>query len=76
MPGLRVAAGPGPALTRIEDCLSAILAAVNVTAACIACTWQPEHIDQPAAHQALTRLAATLGIPLTWQTKQDANQRQ
>lgn len=76
LPWLRVPAGPGPALTRIEDCLSAILAAVNVTAACIACTWQPEHINQPAARQALTRLAATLGTPLTWQTEQDVDQGQ
>jgi arginase len=69
LPGLRVPAGPGPSLTKIEDCLAAILAAVKVIAACFACTWLPGHISQQPAHEALTRLATTLGTPLTWHTE-------
>ena len=66
LPGLRVPAGPGPSLTKIEDCLAAILTAVNVTAACIACTWLPGHISQQPAHQALTLLGRALGSDLAW----------
>jgi arginase len=66
LPGLRVPAGPGPGLTKIEDCLAAILTAVNVTAACIACTWLPGHISQQPAHQALTLLGRALGSDLAW----------
>ncbi len=64
LPGLRVPAGQGPALTTIEDCLEAILAAVNVTAACIACTWLPGHINDQPASETITRLGAALGASL------------
>jgi arginase len=67
LPGLRVPAGPGPSLTKIEDCLAVIHTAVNVTAACIACTWLPGHISQQAAHQTLTLLGRALGSHLSWQ---------
>ena len=67
LPGLRVPAGPGPGFTKIEDCLAVILTAVNVTAACIACTWLPGHISQQPAHQTLTLLGKALGSDLAWQ---------
>jgi arginase len=66
LPGLRFPAGPGPALTQIEECLSAVRAAANVTAACIACAWLPGRVSDPAALQAITRLARALGTDLTW----------
>jgi arginase len=70
LPGLRVPAGTGPDLTKIEDCLAAIPTAVHVTAACIACTWLPECISDQPAREAITRLAAALGAQLL--TGQDA----
>ena len=66
LPGLRFPAGPGPALTQIEECLSAVRAAANVTAACIACAWLPGRVSDPAALQAITRLARALGTDLRW----------
>jgi arginase len=56
-----------PGFTKIEDCLAVILTAVNVTAACIACTWLPGHISQQPAHQTLTLLGKALGSDLAWQ---------
>ena len=64
LPGLRVPAGPGPALTQIEDCLTCITTAADVTAACIACTWRPEHINGPTASKTIPRLATALGANL------------
>ena len=66
LPGLRVPAGPGPGFTKIEDCLAAILTAVNVTAVCIACAWLPGHICEQPAHEALTLLGKALGSHLAW----------
>ncbi len=67
LPGLRVPAGPGPSLTQIEDCLAAITTAADVTAACIACTWLPGHINHQAAREVIAGLARALGTRLTWQ---------
>lgn len=64
LPGLRVPAGPGPGLADIENCLAAIVAAGNIVAACIACTWLPGHINDHPAAQAITRLAQALGAQL------------
>jgi len=41
LPGLRVPAGPGPALAQIRDCLTGIAATANIVGACLACTWLP-----------------------------------
>jgi arginase len=61
LPGLRFPAGPGPPLARVADCLAAIRGAAEVTAACIACTWVPEHLAEPAAGDTIRRLAGALG---------------
>jgi arginase len=73
LPGLRVPAGPGPSLTEIEDCLAGIITTADVTAACIACTWLPGHINHPGARDAITRLARALDARLTWQPPRTAD---
>jgi arginase len=70
LPGLRVPAGPGPSLTQMKACVNAIIATAQVIAACIACTWLPEHIDSRVAREAITRLAAAIGSRLTWQAEE------
>jgi arginase len=75
LPGLRVPAGPGPSLTQIEECLTSITATANVMAACIACTWLPEHLNTRATREAITRLASAIGGQLTWQTGEQADTR-
>jgi arginase len=37
-----------------------------VTAACIACTWLPEHINDQTAREAITLLGTALGTQLAW----------
>ena len=66
LPGLRWPSGPGPSLTQIEDCLGAVCATADVTAACIACAWLPDRVSDQAAREAITRLARALGTDLAW----------
>ena len=66
LPGLRFPAGPGPALAQIAECLAAVVATAEVAAACIACAWLPEHIDDRTTREAVTRLATAVGADLTW----------
>ena len=66
LPGLRFPSGPGPSVTQIEECLAAVCATADVGAACIACAWLPGRVSDPAALQAITRLARALGTDLTW----------
>lgn len=67
LPGLRFPAGPGPALTQIEECLAAACATTDVKAACIACAWLPDRVSDQATREAITRLARALGAHLSWQ---------
>jgi arginase len=66
LPGLRFPSGPGPSLTQIEDCLSAVCATADVRAACIACAWLPDRVSDQSARQTITRLARALGTDLAW----------
>ena len=66
LPGARFPAGPGPSLTRIEECLAAARAAADIAAAHIACAWLPEHVSDRTSRQSITRLAAALGAGLAW----------
>ncbi len=66
VPGLRFPAGPGPTLTDLESCLTAITASANVVAACLACAWLPGQVGRPPAREAIARLAGALGTRLTW----------
>jgi arginase len=66
LPGLRFPAGPGPAVTQIEECLAAVCATADVKAACIACAWLPDRVSDQATREAITRLARALGADLTW----------
>lgn len=63
LPGVRYPVTPGPGLGLIEDCLAGIMAVADVAGACIACTWQPEHLNQ---RPVITRLARALGARLAW----------
>ena len=67
LPGLRFPSGPGPSVTRIEECLTAVCAAADVRAACIACAWLPDRVSDQTTCQVITRLAAALGADLAWQ---------
>lgn len=64
LPGLRVPAGPGPALGLIQDCVQVITTAADVAAACIACTWLPEHIGEHTTSEAITQIGKALGARL------------
>jgi arginase len=66
LPGLRFPSGPGPSLTQIEECLAAVSATADVTAACIACAWLPDRVSDQATREAITRLARALGTDLAW----------
>jgi arginase len=66
LPGLRFPAGPGPSLSQIEDCLAAVGAAADVTAACIACAWLPDRVSDQATRETVARLARALGTDLAW----------
>ncbi len=67
LPGLRFPSGPGPSVTRIEECLSAVCATGDVKAASIACAWLPDRVSDQATREAITRLAGALGASLVWQ---------
>jgi arginase len=67
LPGLRFPSGPGPSLTQIEECLAAVCAAADVTAAGIACAWLPDRVSDQPAREAVTRLTRALGTDLAWQ---------
>jgi arginase len=71
LPGLRFPSGPGPSLTQIEECLAAICATADVTAACIACAWLPDHVSDQATRETITRLARALGTDLAWHEPAD-----
>jgi len=66
LPGLRFPAGPGPSLSQVGECLAAVCATADVTAACLACTWLPDRVSDQAAREAITRLARALGADLAW----------
>jgi arginase len=66
LPGVRFPVDGGPTISRIEDCLAAVAGAAEVTAACLACTWLPERINDQQTRTAITRLAAVLGARLAW----------
>jgi len=66
LPGLRFPSGPGPSLTQIEECLTAVRATADVRAACIACAWLPDRISDPTTRETITRLARALGTDLAW----------
>lgn len=66
LPGLRFPSGPGPSVTRIEECLAAVRAATDVKAAGIACAWLPDRVNDQATREVITRLAAALGAELAW----------
>ncbi len=67
LPGLRFPSGPGPSVTQIEECLAAVCATADVKAACIACAWLPDRVNDQATREAITRLAGALGADLAWQ---------
>ena len=64
--GARFPSGPGPALTQIEECLTAACATASITAASIACAWLPDHVSDQSTHETITRLARALGTDLAW----------
>ena len=66
LPGLRFPAGAGPTLSRVEECVTEIVAVTQPVAACIACTWSPERIGHEATQRAITRLARVIGAGLRW----------
>ena len=67
LPGLRFPSGPGPSVTQIEECLTAVCATGDVKAAGIACAWLPDRVSDQATREAITRLAGALGANLAWQ---------
>jgi arginase len=71
LPGLRFPSGPGPSLTRIEECLAAVCATADVTAAGIACAWLPDRISDRTTRDAITRLAGAVGAELAWHEPAD-----
>lgn len=71
LPGLRFPSGPGPSLTQIEECLAAICATADVTAASIACAWLPDHVNDQTTCETITRLARALGTDLAWHEPAD-----
>ncbi len=68
LPGLRFPAGEGPTFSRVEECLSEIVATVDVVAACIACTWSPERIGHELTQRAISRIGEVIGAELRWST--------
>ncbi|MGV9299314.1 arginase family protein [Amycolatopsis sp. NPDC003676] len=64
--GARFPSGPGPSLAQIEECLAAACATADVVAAYLACAWLPEHVNDEATRQTITRLTAALGASLSW----------
>jgi arginase len=68
LPGARFPSGPGPSLTRIEECLTAACATADVAAAGIVCAWLPGHVSDQPARETITRLARALGADLAWGT--------
>jgi arginase len=69
LPGMRFPTGQGPSLSLIQDCMERIIATADVVAACVACSWLPEHVSDPATSEAITRLGSALGAELAWQTQ-------
>ena len=66
LPGLRFPSGPGPSLTRIEECLVAVCATADVAGAGIACAWLPARVGDRTTREAITRLGRALGTELAW----------
>lgn len=67
LPGLRFPSTPGPSFARIAECLTAVCAAADVRAACIACAWLPDRVGDQTAREAITQLASALGSDLAWE---------
>jgi arginase len=65
--GARFPSGPGPSLTRIEECLTAACATADVAGACIVCAWLPDHVGDQHTRETITRLARALGADLAWE---------
>jgi arginase len=66
LPGARFPSGPGPSITQIEECLTAVCTTADVKAAYIACAWLPDRVSDPASRDTITRLTRALGADLTW----------
>jgi arginase len=66
IPGARFPSGPGPSLTQIEECLTAVCATADVRAAYIACAWLPDRVGDPVTRETISRLTGALGADLTW----------
>ena len=66
LPGLRWPSGPGPSLTQIEECMSAVRSTADVAAAYIACAWLPDHVGDRTTREAISRLTRALGAELAW----------
>jgi arginase len=66
LPGLRWPAGPGPSLTQIEECLTALCATADVAGAHIACAWLPDHVNDQTTRDVISRLTRALGADLEW----------
>ena len=67
LPGLRFPSGPGPSVSQVESCLTAVCATGDVKAVSIACAWLPDRVGDQATREAITRLAGALGAELAWQ---------
>jgi arginase len=72
LPGLRFPSGPGPSVTQIGECLAAVCATADVTAACIACAWLPDRISDQTTRETIIRLASALGTDLAFRPASDA----
>jgi arginase len=66
LPGLRFPAGPGPSITQIEECLTAVCTTADVRAACIACAWLPDRISDQTTRETITRARQSTRRDLAW----------
>jgi len=64
--GARFPSSPGPSLTQIEECVTAVRANADVAGACIVCAWLPDHVGDQPTRETITRLARALGADLAW----------
>lgn len=64
--GARFPSGAGPSLAQIEECLAAASATADLAAAYLACAWLPEHVNDEATRQMITRLTTALDASLIW----------
>jgi arginase len=66
LPGARFPSGPGPSVTQIEECLAAVCASADVRAAYIACAWLPDHVNDAATRDTISRLTRAIGAEPIW----------